>query len=522
MKTVIVIMILVVWTAGEGRAQDQRKIDSLKSRLTGTTDQKSYPLLWGLAYELYDVNNPEAVFYARRAHEVALQMGDSLQIVKSGRILGQLLRRTDQILMSIGYLTNVLSIAERNDFRQEVKFILNTLCLSYSETPFTEIALEYSVRSLRLRQEDGDPREIGTALNNVGLLYNYLELDQIALEYYLRALVASEDGNDEVLRALVLGNLSTVYINLNDTTNAKRCVEKAYYSCSPNCRDEVKSMLEYVRGVILLKGGKYQLAKDHFEAYLNLDWSKASSDNLRIKRLSQCALLEVYLRLGKPKLAQNVVANLNYALSQTGYIDPHIFSTLASYYTHIGKYKESVTYLMKANNVRGNRFKDKTIRGISTLENYFAQKANMDQIRSQQKMLDLQEERIDLRNKLFTVASIMIILAIAAFILLIKYLREKDSINKILDKRVRERTEELENSHSQVVHSHNEQMVILKQIHSMIVALLSTWRGLSNLAEMEESNMSGHYRNAVKNIEQVRDVVAIYLNSKKSYNHDQG
>ncbi|MBS1542013.1 MAG: hypothetical protein JST14_00125, partial [Bacteroidetes bacterium] len=79
MKTVIVVMILVVWTAGEGLAQDQRKIDSLKSMLTGTTDQKSYPLLWGLAYELYDVNNPEAVFYARRAHEVALQMGDSLQ-----------------------------------------------------------------------------------------------------------------------------------------------------------------------------------------------------------------------------------------------------------------------------------------------------------------------------------------------------------------------------------------------------------------------------------------------------------
>lgn len=417
-------------------------------------------------------------------------------------------------MMSIHYLTDVLSIAERNEFRQEIKFILNTLSLSYSDTPFTEVALEYSVRSLRLRQEDGDLKEIGTALNNVGLLYNYLELDQIALEYYLQALVASEDGKDEALRTLVLGNLSTVYINLNDTTNAKSYLERTYALCSHNCRDEVKSVLEYVKGVILLKSGKYQNAQDHFEKYLALDWSKASSDNLRIKRLSEGALLEVYLHLGRLSQAKDIAARLTHVLNERGYIDPHILSVLATYHTHIGQYKEAVSYLVKANSVRGSRLKDNTIRGISKLENYFAQKANIDRIRSQQKMLELQEERIELRNRLFTVASIMVIIAIAALTLLIKFLREKDSVNKRLDRRVRERTEELENSHSQLVHSHNEQIVILKQIHSMILALLSTWRGLSNIAEMEGSITSSNCRNAVTNIEQVRDVVAIYLKSK--------
>lgn len=510
MKTVIVIMILVVWTAGEGRAQDQRKIDSLKSRLTGTTDQKSYPLLWGLAYELYDVNNPEAVFYARRAHEVALQMGDSLQIVKSGRILGQLLRRVNRLEESIEHLTKVLPIAERREFRREVKIVLNALSLTYSETVYKELALEFAYRSLRIRQEDGDFKEIGEALNNIALLYDLLGLKTMALDYYLQALEIAERASYEYLITATLANIGELYVHIGDSVRAIQFLGKSIQTCAPNCPRTIQCTLEYGYGQLALNGADIPKAVTHFTKCWSL------SEENRFKSLSLAGLLQAAIKTRNIFAADSLYRQLQLQLPKNfASVHTHIIKVIADYHLIKGDLHQVVASLKTLNQLREGELRDNTVMRISDLQIQFAQQENIDRIKSQQAVLNLQEEKIKLGNWLIVVTTLLMLFAFALIVLLFRNLKIKDEINKLLDLKVRERTEELENSHNQLVHSHNEQLVILKQIHTMILSALSTWKGLSHLADLDGSEMGHHYRQAVASVERVRDTVMIYLDKNR-------
>ncbi len=114
------------------QSQIQRKVDSIKSLIPAATDTTRYNLTFGVAYELFDVDNHEAVLYAEQAYILARELGDSLRITKSGRLLGQLLRRVDELDEAIIKFQEVLPIAERNKFTVEEKRILNALALSYN------------------------------------------------------------------------------------------------------------------------------------------------------------------------------------------------------------------------------------------------------------------------------------------------------------------------------------------------------------------------------------------------------
>ena len=130
-------------------AQSQNRIplvDSLKkvAAFAKPTDTSMYKVVFKIAYELFDVDNQEAVLYGDQAYRLALLSGDSLQITRSGRLFGQLLRRTDRLGDAISQFLTVLPIAERNGFVEEEKRILNALAIAYNFQAVYDKALYYN------------------------------------------------------------------------------------------------------------------------------------------------------------------------------------------------------------------------------------------------------------------------------------------------------------------------------------------------------------------------------------------
>ena len=90
------LILMLSLAAVTSLAQSQR-IDSLKSLLGETSGLERGQLFYQLAIEYVDVDNRVAMNYVNNAIPLVVSSGDSLWIVKSGRVKSQLYRRLDEI-----------------------------------------------------------------------------------------------------------------------------------------------------------------------------------------------------------------------------------------------------------------------------------------------------------------------------------------------------------------------------------------------------------------------------------------
>ncbi|MEJ0055918.1 MAG: tetratricopeptide repeat protein [Bacteroidota bacterium] len=233
-------LILFLLTALWSSAQTP-KIDSLKKELIRNSVSDRYDVLWGLAYELFDVDNLQATGYAKEAHQAALASGDTLDIVMSGRILGQLFRRVDKVDESIDVLNFVLPISKGWKLNGEIKKILTALAVSYAFKGEFDKALEANLECLIIRQVENNNKEVSISFNNLGVLFSSLEDYSLSLNYYLKSLDLKMElaDEDKVDMDLLLVNIALDYMEINDYANADLYFDKAVKYCSPLCRPTI-------------------------------------------------------------------------------------------------------------------------------------------------------------------------------------------------------------------------------------------------------------------------------------------
>lgn len=110
------------------------------------------------------------------AEEQAWKSGDSLKIIKAGRVKKQILRRLNRDSHAICMVQEVLAITFRHRNINEVYLLeyvdlLRTLSISYAFTANYSKALEFGFNSLALYEIMGDKVEVFNQLNNMGLIY---------------------------------------------------------------------------------------------------------------------------------------------------------------------------------------------------------------------------------------------------------------------------------------------------------------------------------------------------------------
>jgi tetratricopeptide (TPR) repeat protein len=279
-KLHIFSLILLGSMTGTALGQDSNKIDSLKKRLQGLGGIERFETLKQLFYLYSSYDYSKMYEVSEDALNTALKGTDSLLIIKAYRMNGNALTQLTDNVRAISMFKRGLEIVERNSSdpktKDQEKYILNSIALSYLELGNYSKALDYNYLSLAIREKEENEQEVSISLNNLGLVYYRLNDYQKAIEYYAKCLLLRDRlGLNEDYDKLVLVNLALCYIGVEDFEKALVYGKKVLGMCRSGCSREVEREANSVIGLAYLKSNQF----DEAELYFNQSLSIANSQN---------------------------------------------------------------------------------------------------------------------------------------------------------------------------------------------------------------------------------------------------
>jgi len=476
-------------------AQNNKKIDSLRSIYENGDD--SYPVLWGLAYEIFDSNSEEALDFAQKAYLSAREYGSDSLIVRSGRLTGQLLRRTHRSEEAIAILLEVKKIADKKDYRVELARILNTLALCHTFMAEYDKALEYNFQSLVLREREGNKEQIAIALTNIGLTHYKMGSFDLALDYSLRSKRAYDEvGKSPEVNLLI--NIGLCFGELRRYKEAQEYFENALRVCGPGCNKEFIMQAEYGLATSMFQQKNYALAQEHFQKSLAIS---VIQEDVRFQ-------LENLLGLAESALISNDVSVAKTRLEEVSRI-PEVrhyrellkgfYSLEGDYYSKVGDYKSASYYWQRVNEVNDSIFGSEVIKNLTRVQTQFAQRENLAIIAEKDNILALNQKLI-VQQRWFNIMLGVIVILITVFVVVINrnYKRIKtvnaelatakqiiEDHNKFLDQLVAQKTRELVNSNESLVKVNDELDNFIYKTSHDIRGPLASLKGMVNLAIMD-------------------------------------
>ena len=126
LKLVSLILLGSLLHCSDVIAQNKKIVDSLTSILSNSSDREKAAVLMDIGIEYTRGDNEKGLPYFEEAYSISIKNGDSLGIVSSGWLKGEILRRIERMNESNEILNYILGIAERNGIQKYYKRILNT------------------------------------------------------------------------------------------------------------------------------------------------------------------------------------------------------------------------------------------------------------------------------------------------------------------------------------------------------------------------------------------------------------
>src|SRR5258706_9896605 len=435
-------LVLLAMMTLQGLAQSDRKIDSLKSLMVRRNGLDRYDVLYELVFGyLGKEDYQQSLRYVSEANEIAYEFGDSLRIVKTGRITGQLLRRLDRPADAIVELKKVLPISRRNkNFAEDYGDILNALAVCYTLQTNYDKALQYHFEGLVLREKEGNGESIGITLTNIGLVYYKLKNFENALEYYKRVLDQPVNFKDRLLI-----NIGLCYNELGDYSAAIKFIDDGFKSCAPKCNDNTILNGEFGLGVSLFSLAKPNDAERHFLTSYNLA-KKQNDKRFQIENLIYLARIKNDYRLHDE--ARKLLVQAESIASETGYNELmiNIYKEYSELYVQTEDYKNVSFYQAKYIALRDSIFNEELIKNLTKVQTDYEERENLRTIADKDAVLALKEETLKRQRteNLFYGAVSLMVFALAVLMLLLFRLTRR--ANERLESRVDERTKELNDS----------------------------------------------------------------------------
>jgi signal transduction histidine kinase len=480
-------------------------VDSIKLLIPQSAGEKRYDLIFQVAYELFEIDNKQAVDYSEQAYKLALELGDSLRIVKSGRLSGQLLRRVGRADEAIDRFIQILTVAERNGIRDELKRILNALAVAYLNRAMYDKALDYNFKSLAIREQEGDKREISIALTNIGTVYYKINDYEQSLEFNNRALRALEESGSNFAKDRILINISLCYLSLKDYERAKEFVSRAFKACDRECSDPIKEEGEHCLGMVFSRLNQADLAASHFNNSYSLakklDDTRYQAENLF--NLANIAIDKEHYDKALAHLQE--VENISRKAGYNQILIDSYFS-YSKLYHQMGDYEKEASYQSKYIKLKDSVYSDKLIKNLAKVQTNYHERENLKTIAEQDEVLKLKEEVIARqRTQYFFILTITILSILLTFVFIrfnrsqqqanVELTRAKREIedknqelelnNAALDARVQERTIELQRSNEELQKVNDELDNFIYKTSHDIRGPLASLKGMTNVAMLD-------------------------------------
>ncbi len=495
MKIVHRLLVLALLAAPVHLQASNPKVDSLLHLLETHTATDRAEVLWAVAYELFDVDNPQAVFYAERAYHEVWQKGDSLQIVKVGTTYVQLERRMGNLDHAIKIADELLPVARRHNYRKYVKILLNTLGLLHLTKEEFDRALEYNNESLAMRRLDGDSSEVIVALSNLGLIHYRLNDYHQALECLNRALTMNAYRKDTMMLAGIYSIMGAIHSETKEYSLAN-----SFFRQAINIEFRLKDYSSLAQDFQGIATSYYRMG--------NLDSAKyfATEGVALAKRIKdKWSLTLCYIVLSNIALEHNQypssMSNITKAeevafASEFPYLKLEVVRQKAIHLSRIGDMKNSIQAFEAYNRGRDSIYHGEAEKRLRNVQVIHAQRENRIRIQNQANVLLLQSQLLSRqRSFILIISGLLFIVVVLAYELFRAY-KKKESMNRLLDFRVAERTRELGFQRDHLQHHLDEERIIRTKVCSEVDMHVKTLQGLLHLVQMDHTGIGTYLERA--------------------------
>lgn len=493
----------------------QNDIDSLEQLLQQKKGIEQLEIYYELTFQYLQSNNMDKSLWSiSQAQAISMTFGDSLKMIKTGRVKGQILRRLDRTTEAISAFLEVLSYSEVNKAKGDEYFteyvaVLNGLAIAYTFQANYDKALHYNFESLIAREEEGKKYEISVALNNIGLVYFKLKNYEKALEYYTKALEFLNESGSAVFKDKLLINIGLCYNQINNEEDsyakAQQFIKDGLALCEPNCDNS--TVME----------GKFGLGKSNFglenyqDATNNYSQSLQLAQELNDKRFqleNLVALAEIKILTKKENEAKMHLEEAESIVFGTEYneLAISIYKHYSKLFNQLKDFENAARYQEKYITVKDSTYSDQLIKNLASVQANYEERANLLTIQEKDENIRLQNELISRQRTqyIFIVVVTILIASLAGVLVWANRRQQKHNnalseakriierqnkelikTNEELDNRVREKTIDLVDSNT-MLQDVNEELdnYIYRTAHD-IRGPLVTLKGVCNVAQMD-------------------------------------
>jgi signal transduction histidine kinase len=493
---------LVLFANHQLLGQKNSKIDSLKFELSHASGSSRCDLLLKLSTEYLNVDNPKSLELAGNAYSLAIDIGDSLIIIKGARLLGRVYRASDNLLESINWFNKALAISERNatdkEVAEEYKLTLNSIAITYTYFADYVKALEYNFKCLELREREGNKAEISIVLNNIGLVYFKLRNYQRAIVYYKKSLAYKHESKDYFDLDLLYINIGLCYNQIKDFKSSQENFEAAFNVCKNDCSNRIKMEGEFGLGVSNYGQGNFAEATKHFNTSISI---ATEISNNRFRGENLVYLGKVYISQDEPKLAETALAQAEALASKSNYKELLIdtYRQFSLLYNKTKNFENAAIYQTKYISLKDSVYNELLIENISKVQLVYAERENIKTIAAKEEVIQRQ------RSLNFAIVVIAVLATLLIFVLY-RSIQVKKKVNAALseakaiieeqnkqllnsninlDKELKEKNIDLEKANESLRRVNDELDNFIYKTSHDIRGPLASLKGMCNVALMD-------------------------------------
>jgi len=492
------------------RAQaDEQLVDSLLTVLDDAKGQEKFSAefeLFRLHLQAHD--SEEANRYAQQSLQTAIQLKDTLSLVKAYNALGYIKKELGYPRIAIPNFESALKLARQKNYKDQIKYILNNLGQAHVLSANYAKALDIHLESLKIREEEHDTVSISVALNNIGVFYQHLGDYENALTYY-------KTNYSLKVKAKEYSDFDLCIINIADACNAlgrydeaRDYLKEVFEYCQKNkdCDKRELALAHNAMGYSYLNTSDLVHAEQEFFIAVNLNSEIKSQD--RIDNYHALALVRYRMgdfsgALDKLDIAQTLATETEIPKFQL-----KNYQLYSDIYSKQKDYKKASEYQRKFIALNEEIYNADLIKNIARIQSQHQEEEHLRTIAAQDQEILSREESIKIQSRqVFSMGVIVFLVSVLALGVLIvrrhqvkknlqlnearKTIEEKNqelmATNENLDRLVEARTKELDDANKSLEKVNEELDNFLYKTSHDIRGPLASLKGLTNLA-LREAN----------------------------------
>jgi tetratricopeptide (TPR) repeat protein len=226
-----------------------------------------------------------ALEYYHKGLKIQEEISDKKGLAQSLNNIGFIYQNLNDLQKTLDYYNRSLAIREEIGDKRGIGESLNNLGLVYRKygDPFcksqikdacmqsgVQKALEYYLRSLKIKEEIKDQNGIGISYNNLGGVYSFLGDYEKALEYFNKSLDLRKQSNDKQGMSIALNNIGSTYFKKKDFIKAEEfCLKSLALAQEIGFPENIRRTAEALKN-IYRETRQFEKTLKFYELYISM------------------------------------------------------------------------------------------------------------------------------------------------------------------------------------------------------------------------------------------------------------